>query len=98
MSTSSILSAPTTSINISSILAATVGANTPGIDVNSAVASAIYADRAPERGWQADQATLSSQTTALTAMQTATQAVQTDMQNLNSLTGPLSARSATSSD
>jgi flagellar hook-associated protein 2 len=88
----------TSAINISNILAATVGANTPGIDVNSAVAAAIYADRAPERGWQADQATLTSQTTALTAMQTATQAVQTDMQNLNSLTGPLSARSATSSD
>jgi flagellar hook-associated protein 2 len=97
MSTSSILSPPTSAINISSILAATVGANTPGIDVTSAVAAAIYADRAPERAWQADQATLSSQTTALTAMQTATNAVQSDMQTLNSLTGPLSARTATSS-
>jgi flagellar hook-associated protein 2 len=98
MSTSSILSAPATSINISSILAATVGANTPGIDVTSAVAAAIYADRAPERGWQADQATLSSQTTALTAIQTATQAVQNDMQTLNSLGGPLAARTVTSSN
>jgi len=98
MSTSSILSAPATSINISSILAATVGANTPGIDVTSAVAAAIYADRAPERGWQADQATLSSQTTALTAIQTATQAVQNDMQALNTLGGPLAARTVTSSN
>jgi flagellar hook-associated protein 2 len=98
MSTSSILSPPATSINISSILAATVGANTPGIDVTSAVAAAIYADRAPERGWQADQATLSSQTTALTAIQTATQAVQNDMQTLNSLGGPLAARTVTSSN
>jgi flagellar hook-associated protein 2 len=98
MSTSSILSPPPTSINISSILAATVGANTPGIDVTSAVAAAIYADRAPERGWQADQATLSSQTTALTAIQTATQAVQNDMQSLNSLSGPLAARTVTSSN
>ncbi|MGA3222747.1 MAG: flagellar filament capping protein FliD [Acidobacteriaceae bacterium] len=97
MSTSAITPS-TSSINISNILAATVGANTPGIDVNSAVAAALYADRAPERGWQADQTTLSSETTALTAIQTATQAVQTDMQNLNSLTGPLSARSAASSD
>jgi flagellar hook-associated protein 2 len=97
MSTSSILSPPTSAINISSILAATVGANTPGIDVTSAVAAAIYADRAPERAWQADQATLSNETTALTAMQTATNAVQSDMQTLNSLTGPLSARTATSS-
>jgi flagellar hook-associated protein 2 len=98
MSTSSILSAQTPSINISSILAATVGANTPGIDVTSAVAAAIYADRAPERGWQADQATLSSQSTALTAIQTATQAVQNDMQALNSLSGPLAARTVTSSN
>jgi flagellar hook-associated protein 2 len=98
MSTSSILSAPASSINISSILAATVGANTPGIDVTSAVAAAIYADRAPERGWQADQATLSSQTTALTAIQTATQAVQNDMQALNTLGGPLAARTVTSSN
>ena len=43
------------------------GTSTPGIDVNSAVSSALYADRAPERQWQADQVTLTSQTTALTA-------------------------------
>src|ERR1700733_4165102 len=100
MSTSSILSSATSTpaINISSILAATTGATTPGIDVNSAVAAAIYADRAPERGWQADQTTLTSQTTALTAIQTATQAVQNDMQTLNSLAGPLSARSVNSTN
>jgi flagellar hook-associated protein 2 len=98
MSTSSILSPSTPTINISSILAATTGATTPGIDVTAAVAAAIYAARAPERGWQADQTTLTSQTTALTAIQTATQAVQNDMQALNSLTGPLSARSVTSSN
>jgi flagellar hook-associated protein 2 len=97
MSTSAITPS-TSSINISNILAATVGANTPGIDVNSAVAAALYADRAPERAWQADQTTLSSQTTALTAIQNATEAVQTDLQNLNSLTGPLSARTAISSN
>ena len=100
MSTSSILSSATTTpaINISSILAATVGANTPGIDVTSAVAAAIYADRAPERAWQADQTTLSSQTSALTAIQTATSAVQSDLQSLNSLTGPLSTRTVASSN
>ncbi len=98
MSTSSIVSPSSSSVNISSILAATTGATTPGIDVTSAVAAAIYAARAPERGWQADQATLTSQTTALTAIQTATQAVQNDMQALNSLGGPLAARSAISSN
>ena len=98
MGTSSIVSSATPSVNISSILAATTGATTPGIDVTAAVTAAIYAARAPERGWQADQATLTSQTTALTAIQTATQAVQNDLQTLNSLNGPLAARSVVSSN
>ena len=84
--------------SISSILAASSGSSTAGIDVTSAVAAAIYADRASERGWQADQTTLTSQTTALTSIQSATQAVSTDLQSLNSLTGPLSARSVSSSN
>jgi flagellar hook-associated protein 2 len=88
----------TPAIDISSLLAASSGTNTPGIDVTAAVAAAIYADRAPERIWQADQTTLTGQTTALTAIQTATTAVSTDLQSLNSLTGPLSARTVTSSD
>jgi flagellar hook-associated protein 2 len=85
-------------LNISSILAASVGATTPGIDVTAAVAAAIYADRAPERVWDTDQTTLASQTTALTAMQTATTAITTDLTALNSLTGPLAEVTATSSD
>ena len=60
----------TPTVNISSILASAVGATTPGIDVTGAVNAALYADRAPERGWQAQQAALASQTTALTAIQT----------------------------
>jgi len=90
--------APTAApVDISSILAASAGTSAPGIDVTSAVAAAIYADRAPERIWQADQATLTSQTTTLTAIQTATAAIATDMEALNTLTGPLSARTVTSS-
>jgi flagellar hook-associated protein 2 len=88
----------TPAINISNILAASSGSSTAGIDVSAAVTAAIYADNAPERAWEADQTTLSSQTTALTSIQTATEAVATDMQNLNSLTGPLAARTVTSSD
>jgi flagellar hook-associated protein 2 len=85
-------------VDLSSILAASSGTSTPGIDVSAAVAAAIYADRAPERAWQADQTTLSSQTTALTSIQTATEALVTDMQSLNTLTGPFAARTVTSSD
>jgi flagellar hook-associated protein 2 len=86
------------SINISSILASVAGATTPGIDVTAAVAAGIYADRAPERLWQADQVTLTSQTTALTTIQTATAALNTDMSSLSSLAGPLAARTVTSSN
>ncbi len=88
----------TPAINIGSLLAASSGQSTPGIDVTAAVAAAIYADRAPERIWQADQTTLTGQTNALTAIQKATTAVTTDLQSLNSVTGPLSARTATSSN
>jgi flagellar hook-associated protein 2 len=62
------------------------------------VTAGIYAARAPERAWQADQTTLSSQTTALTSIQTATEAITTDLQSLNTLTGPLAARTVTSSN
>jgi flagellar hook-associated protein 2 len=94
---SSVTSA-TSGYNYSQILAASVGATTPGIDVTAAVAAAIYADRAPERVWQGEITTLSDQTTALTAIQTATEAVANDLSSLNSLTGPLSAQTVTSSN
>lgn len=105
MSTSSTLSsllasstASTSTVDVSSILAALSNKSTTAIDVTAAVTAGIYADRAPERLWQADQATLTSQTTALTAIQTATKAVITDMQSLNTLTGPLANRTVTSSN
>jgi flagellar hook-associated protein 2 len=90
-------STASSSVNLSSILASATGATTPGIDVTAAVAAGIYALRAPERGWAAEQTTLTSQATALTAIQTATTSLATDMQSLNSLVGPLSTRTATSS-
>jgi flagellar hook-associated protein 2 len=85
-------------INYSSILAASVGATTPGIDVAAAVAAALNADRASERVWQGEVTTLSSQTSALQAIQTATTAVTNDLGSLNSLAGPLAARTVTSSN
>jgi flagellar hook-associated protein 2 len=88
----------TSTVDVSSILAAVSGKSTTAIDVSSAVQAAVYAAQAPERIWEADQTTLTSETTALTAIQTATTALQSDMQSLNSLTGPLSKRTVTSSD
>jgi len=90
--------ASTSTYDISSILTASSGTSTAAIDVNAAVSSALYSLRGPERVWQDDQTTLTSQTNALTSIQTATEALATDMQNLNTLSGPLSARTATSSN
>lgn len=99
-SLSSALSATTaaSTYDTSSILAAIAGTSTPGIDVDAAVDAALYADRAGERIWQAEQTTLTSQTTALTSIQTATQSLYSDFESLNSLTGPMAARTVTSSD
>ncbi len=101
----SLLSSATTSTastssatSVSSILAAIAGVSTPGIDVDAAVSAALYADRANERIWQAEQTTLSSQTSDLTSIQTATQSLYSDFDSLNSLTGPLASRSVTSSN
>jgi flagellar hook-associated protein 2 len=66
--------------------------------VTSAVNSAITAAQAPETAWENQQTTLQSQSTALTQIQTDATNLDNDMQALNSLTGPLSARTVTSSN
>ncbi len=86
------------SVDISSLLAAATGATSTGIDVTSAVDAAVYAAQAPERQWQAQQATVQSQITALTAIQTATTALSSDLSALNDPVGALAARTVTSSN
>jgi flagellar hook-associated protein 2 len=88
----------TSGIDISSLLQAATGASTAGIDVTSAVNAAVTAAEAPEQAWQAQQATLQSQTNALTQLQSDATNLDNDMQSLNSLTGPLSARTVSTSD
>lgn len=97
LSSSSTSSTSSSSIDLSSLLSAATGATSTGIDVTSAVAAAIYAAQAPERQWQAQQATIKSQITALTSVQTALTSLSTDLNNLGDLNGPLAARSVTSS-
>lgn len=87
---------PASSINLSSLLTAATNATSTGIDVNAAVAAAVYAAQAPERQWQAEQTTAKSQITALTSIQTALSAVTTDLDTLNNLSGPLTARTVSS--
>ncbi len=104
MSSTSLLSSllgssnSSTAVDISSILEAAMGASTPGIDVTSAVSSAVTAAEAPENVWNAEITTLQSQTSDLTQIQTATTNLDNDMQALNNLTGPLSASTVASSN
>ena len=96
LSSSSASSAP--SVDISSLLSAASGSASTGIDVTAAVNAAVYAAQAPERQWQAEQATLQSQITALHSIQTATTALSADLAVLNDPVGPLASRAVNSSN
>lgn len=85
-------------IDISSILEAAMGASSSGIDVTAAVNSAITAARAPETAWQNQQSALQTQVSDLTTIENHVSSLDNDIQGLNSLTGPLAARTATSSN
>jgi flagellar hook-associated protein 2 len=91
-------SSSSSGIDISQILEAAMGASTPGIDVTSAVDAAVTAAEAPEKNWATQEETLQSQSSALTQLQTYAESLDSDMQSLNSLTGPLSANDVTSSN
>ena len=99
-SLSSLLSAASGSsgIDISSILEAALGASSPGIDVTAAVNAGVTAAEAPEQTWQNEQGTLQTQISALTQIQTDASTLDNDMQSLNSITGPLSAMTVSSSN
>jgi len=86
----------TTSSTLNSVLSALGGSN--GIDVTEAVNSILYADRAPERGWQTQQATLASQTSAINQIENETSALSDSINSLADLEGPLSSVTATSSN
>ncbi len=85
-------------INLSAILQAAEGASTPGIDVNSAVSASLSAAEGPENDWEAQQTTLQNQASALQQLQSDAGNLDEDMQSLNSLNGPLSATTVTSSN
>lgn len=99
-SLSSLLSSinSSTPTNISSILEAALGSSSPGIDVTAAVNSAVTAAEAPEQAWEAEGNTLESQISALNQIQTDATNVDNDIQDFNSITGPLSAMTANSSN
>ncbi len=85
-----------TTSTLNSVLSALGG--TTGIDVTSAVNTILYADRAPERAWQAQQTTLSNQTSALNQLQTESSNLSNDLSTLQDPTGVLSSALATSTN
>jgi flagellar hook-associated protein 2 len=97
---SSLLSSGTSSsaVDLSSILEAAYGASSPGIDVTSAVNAAVTAARAPETAWENQAYLLQEQNSDLNTLVTQTTSLDNDVQALNSVVGPLSARTVTSSN
>jgi len=95
---SSLLSNPSSTYDLSSILEAALGASSPGIDVNAAVSASLSAAEAPEQVWEAQESLLQSQQSALTQIQADAGNLDTVAQSLNSLTGPLTATTVTSSN
>jgi len=89
---------PSSGIDISSLLQAASGAATAGIDVTAAVNAAVSAAQAPEQAWETQESTLQSQSTALSQLSSDATNLDNDMVSLNSLNGPLSARTVTSSN
>jgi flagellar hook-associated protein 2 len=95
MSSTSATTSTTTS-TLNSILNAVNG--TTGFDVSSAVNAVLYADRAPERTWQAQQTTLASQTTAINTLNTDASTLSDQLANLGGVTSVLNAITVSSSD
>jgi flagellar hook-associated protein 2 len=85
-----------TSSTLTSVLSALGGAT--GIDVTSAVNTILYADRAPERAWQAQQTALANQTAAINQLQSEASSLSDALSTLQSASGALTAASATSSN
>lgn len=88
----------TSSVDLSSLLQAMYGSSSAGIDVTSAVNSAITAARAPETAWQSQQTTIQNQTTALTALESQLTSVSDDLSALTDPLGALTSMTTSSSD
>jgi len=85
-----------TSSTLNSVLSALGGST--GIDVTDAVNSILYADRAPERGWQAEQTTLASQTSAINQLESEASSLSDSLNALSAIDGVLSTATTTSSN
>ena len=88
----------TTGINLASLGLGSSTSSSSGNDVTAVVDQILYADRAPERLWQAQQATLTSQAGALTSINTDLSDLSTKLNSLKDSFGVVSGKSVTSSN
>jgi flagellar hook-associated protein 2 len=91
-------SSSSSSIDLSAILQAAYGASSSGLDVTSAVNSAITAARQPETAWQNQLSALQAQASDVKQVQTDVSTLDNIVQEFNSIIGPLSARTVSSSN
>ena len=84
-------------IDISSLLSA-LGSSSSGINVASAVASAMQAMSLPELEWEQEQVTLQSNTAGINGIQTDVGTLQTALQAMADPAGAIASMTATSSD
>ncbi|HWF90905.1 MAG TPA: flagellar filament capping protein FliD [Terriglobales bacterium] len=85
------------SVNLGSLLSA-LGNSGTGIDVSSAVSQILQTEAIPQQQWQAQQATLQGQTSAINSLESLVSALQTSLQGLGDPGGSASSMSATSSN
>jgi flagellar hook-associated protein 2 len=85
------------SVNLGSLLSA-LGDSGTGIDVSSAVSQILQTEAIPQQQWQAQQATLQGQTSAINSIESLVSTLQTSLQGLGDPGGSASSMSATSSN
>ena len=98
MSTSAVSSSSSTSSSGTQLIQGTSYTSGVGIDVTSTVDAIIASKQAPESAWKSDQATLTTQEAALTALQGEVGTIETSFQSLNDLSGVFSGELATSAN
>ncbi len=82
---------------LSSVLSA-LNSGSSGIDVTSAVASIIAADRAPEQAWESQQTVISNQEQAIQQLERESSSLTDSLESFSDVTGVLSSLSASSSN
>ena len=85
------------SVNLGSLLSA-LGNSGTGIDVSGAVSQILQTEAIPQQQWQAQQATLQGQTSAINTLEGLVSTLQTSLQGLGDPAGTASSMSATSSN